>query len=213
MAIVKLRAFRALAAAIAAGVPDLAGKITVVQAPAGKIQTYPTLVIHPVRSRLEFYQATEVFEPSADRVVMNLGRHNVTVQLQIAAGTLGERFALEAALSGFFSGDETDDAGARPGVLLTDVLDMEQLGPWRAAWEIDEEEWVEDKAGDGIYGSVTALTGLVPILVTRTGAYRIDQLVLGLTEDFGTSFDEATILDSPLVEAVEIDEDGAITPA
>jgi hypothetical protein len=47
MPIVRLEAFKALAAAIETAVPELAGKVKVGQASSGTEQTYPTLTIVP----------------------------------------------------------------------------------------------------------------------------------------------------------------------
>jgi hypothetical protein len=207
MPVVKLRAFSALAAAIEAAVPALAGKVIASQAAPERIQDYPTLVIHPVRFRYEPDQAEEKHVPRPDQVVMDVGRHLVTVQLRISAATSAERYALQEAVDEFFL-----STPLQPGSIYTEVTSVPALGAWRATWDLDEDSWEDERAFEQVFGGTTVIAGNIPALVTRGDTYRIDHLLLGLTEELARPVDSNNFLSADFVEVVELGQDGGISP-
>ena len=76
----------------------------------------------------------------------------------------------------------------------------------------DTDEWRDDLAFDSEFYSLIRAVGTIPALVTRRGAYTIEQLQLGLhlTPTPGTL--PATFA-PPEVEVVLINTDGTISPA
>jgi hypothetical protein len=206
MAVVRLEALRGLKAALAAAVPEVpVGDIIVGQAAPGRKICFPSLAIDPVRFRYEPDQALEVNEPSPDRLVVSVGRFVATVQLRLVASNLSARYEIEQKLLDLFLGTEM-----RPGILLTTITTCPALGDFLAAWELDNDEWHNEKSFDTNFGAELVVTGLIPALVTRRGTYAIDYLRLGLTNDFDTAFTAATIGDAP-TEVVQVNEDGSFT--
>ena len=136
-----------------------------------------------------------------DRIVVNVGKHDATIQLRLGATDLETRMELEQKISDLFL-----SSPMRPGVLLTDVVacPVEFL----AAWELDEDEWRNEMAFDRAYYSVTKITGIIPALATRLDAPIIYDLQLGFTQEF-----DAATFGPPDVEVVTIAEDGTISPA
>lgn len=208
MAIVRLEAMRALKQTLLDAIPELSEEhVYTGQAPPNAKLCFPALVIDPIRFRYLPDQALETAaEPDASRVVMNVGRHVATVQLRLAAATLFDRWKYQEAITNVFLGTPL-----HPGVLLTTVTACEELGSFLAAWEYDEDEWQDEKAFDTQFWAVMTLTGIIPALVTRAGAYRIEDLRLGLTGDMVTEFTSATFDSSPNVEVVRVNEDGTLT--
>jgi len=138
---------------------------------------------------------------------MNVGRHEATIQLRLAAATLAERYALEEKLVDLFL-----RSPMRPGVLLTTVTAAAEYGDFLAAWEFDEDEWNDEKAFDSQFWAVATLTGVIPALVTRVGTYELKELRLGLTGDFKTAYTAASFDTSPAtVEVVRINQDGTLS--
>jgi len=203
MAIVRLEALKQLSKAITCAVPALKDRICVGQAPSSREMRWPSLAIIPVRWRYFPDQALEHSDPAPDRVIMNVGRHESTIQLRLGASTLFERMELEQEISNLFL-----ETPLHPGVLLTDVTACPL--EFRAAWELEEDEWRNELAFDKAYFSITQLTGIIPALVTRLDAWTIDQLQLGVA--LGDDFGSATF-GPPGVEVVLIAEDGTITPS
>ena len=208
MAVIKLEALRALVRAIEAAVPTLTMHTYAGQAPPSKAICLPSLAIMVSGAGYEANQETVAFSETGSSIcVFNVGMHKLNVQLRLACATLGERYEIENKIINAFLATEL-----HPGVLLTTVTACEDLGDFLAAWELEGSEWRDEKAFDNQYWSVTEVLGQVPALVTRTGVYTIDELKLGLTEDF-SAFTSETFDTSSNVEVVEINEDGSITPA
>lgn len=209
MAVVRLEAMRALQKAIVDAVPEFGdGQMHVVisQAPPNKKLCLPSLVIDPVRFRYLPDQESEHFEPDPARLVLNVGRHEATVQLRLAAATPFERYELQDKLVDLFLRTE-----GHPGVLMTPVSACPALGEFLASWEMDEDEWQDEKVFDVQYWGMVTLTGVIPALVTR-GVHRMEDIRLGLTGDFETAFGSANVAaSSSTVEVVRINEDGTFT--
>ena len=207
MAIVRLEVLKQLSAAITADVPDLAGKVCVGHAGASKLLSFPHMVILPIRWKYTPFQADEVHEPAADRVVMNVGYHQSIVQVRLGAKTQHERYALEQQVIDVFL-----STPMRPGVLLTEVTSCPELGDFTASWELDNDEWEDAKAFDSQFYSIIVLDATIPALVTRTGAWTIEQIQLGIT-DMLSAVDADNFNTDPPVEVVQIHADGSISPA
>jgi len=202
MAVVRLEAFRALQRAIEAAIPGL--EIVLVQKASGA-ECLPNLVITPVRFRYIPDQEEIVFEPDNQHIVLNVGRHEGTIQFRIAATNLQKRYELEQALLDVFLGWE-----GHPGVLSTQVTACPSLGNFLASWELEDDEWDNAKTFDNRYESVLVITGIIPALVTRGGVPTVQQLQFGLTADFEKTFTPTTFTAANGVELVQITESGTI---
>lgn len=203
MAVLRLEAFKLLAATIAAAVPGL--ELVLFQRQGGKKECTPNLAVTPVgKFRYEPDQEQEYFVPNASHVVLNVGRHEGAVQLRLAAASPTELAETQQQILDLFLGTE-----GHPGVLLTPVTACEALGKVLAAWELEDDEWDFGKAFDNRFESVILLTGLIPALVTRPGVYAIEHLQLGLTGDFATPFTPSTFTG---LDVVEVQQDGSFVP-
>lgn len=200
MAVVRLEALRALANTLAACLPQLEVGVCVGQRPYGSVQGWPNISVYPFRWTYTPHQALEVYEPAPDTVIMDVGHHTASVQVRIGAATAGERYELEQAFLDVFLGTPL-----KPGVLITRVTACENLGPFVAAWTLDDDDWDDERAFDSEYYSTITLTGVIPALVTRRGAYTIEQLQLGITPDL-----TQTDMDPP-TQVVQVNEDGTIS--
>lgn len=209
MAVVRLEALKHLAAAIKEEIPELIDHICLGQADPRKDLEYPSLTLLPIRWRYFPEQALEkdvdTWGPAPDRIVVDVGRHEATVQLRLAAKTSYERSVLEQKIIDLFLSEPL-----HPGILQTVVVTCEALGNFLAAWEFDEDEWEDAGAFDGHFYSVMAVTGILPALVTRESSHTIEQLQLGLTEDFGTEYGPTTFNTSVDVEVVQVNSDGSM---
>lgn len=209
MAIVRLEALKSLGARIEAFVPALAGKVKTAQAPSGTDQTYPTLTIIPGPMKFESLQEVEhatIGAASLGNVVFNVGAFSGPVQLRIVATTVGERMALEQGVTNLFMSQER-----RAGIVITEVTACADLSTFLAAFEYDNDQWMDADAFDRKLESLIVVNGIIPALVARSGVYEIDELVLGLTADFTTAFTTDTMV-PPGVEVVQINEDGTFSP-
>ncbi len=205
MAIVKLEALTALAAAIATAVPALAGKITIHQSVPSKIETFPNLAI-VLSGRMVFdpHQRALHEDLGGNVVVWNVGAHEGPVQWRVTASTAIERSTLEAALIDF----AMSRVGS-PGIVVVPVTASALLSAWVAAFEYEDSTWMDQRALEREYESVITLNAIIPALVTDS-AYEITTLLLGLTGDFDTTFTPDTFSSIGLVQ---INDDGTITPA
>ena len=202
MAVVRIEALRGLGAALRCAIPSLP-PICFGQQPANKALKFPSLAIDPRQWKYHPDQAAETHEPSPNAVVMNVGRHQADVEIRIGAATLFERYELEQKILDLFLGTP-----GHPGVLLTQITACESLGDWTAAWELESDEWRDERAFDRQFYSLIMITGIIPALVTRRGAYTINQLQLGLDLSGPTSTLPLSDLD-----VVQINQDGTISPA
>ena len=212
MAIVRIEALRALGAVIEAAVPELAGNVKVGQAPSSTTQTYPSLTIIPGPLKYEPNQALEqatIGDPAGGVVVFNVGAHSGPIQLRIVATTIGERWTLEQKVADLFLGEPM-----RPGVVVVPVTSCPDLGDWIAAFEYDGDQWMDMDAFDRKLESLITVNGVIPALVTRTDAYPIETLALGVMTGITVDFDKPITTDTmvpPAVEVVQINEDGTVS--
>jgi len=207
MAIIRLDALRGLELAITCAIPELIGRVCVGQADAGHHQKFPSLQIDPKRWNYFPDQAMETYEPAPNAVVMNVGRHQAEIEIVIGAATLFERYALEQKLLDLFL-----STPMHPGVLFAQITACEALGPFVAAWELDSDEWHDEKSfSQEFYSHVTVL-GTIPALVTRRGVYTINQLHTGLNLTPNPTDGILPSFAPPGVEVVQVNSDGSITP-
>lgn len=198
MAVIRLEAYRALAKAIEDGVPELAGRISP-WAP-NDAAARPKLSIIPISRRFNPDQAEEVHDAGPTTVILDVGDFEALVQMRLEHDTPELRTELEEKILAVFLERE-----GSPGILVTPVLTAPQFGEFVASWELEDDEWTDDLAFNNEYESLITITGHIPALVTRRGAYRIRDLQLGLG---GPGADWT----DPSVEVVRVADDGTITP-
>jgi len=203
--IVRLEALRQLEALILCRIPELKGRICVGQATSPHELEFPSLTLLPRKFVYHPDQADESFSPGPGCVVFNVGRHEGELHLRLGATSLYQRARLEQLLIDLFL-----ETPLHPGVLFSQVTACENLGPFTAAWEFEDDEWRDEGAFDAQFYSQITLAAIIPALVTRRGVYDITKLQLGL--DFSTEGDPPAITD-PQVELVTINQDGTLGPA
>ena len=204
MAVVRLEALRGLAAALATvlpGIPIEVGQI----APAKRL-SYPSVAIVPTKWRYWPEQEDTQRDDLPSSIVVNVGRHETTVQLMVAAATPQKRAELEQTIFDLFLGTEL-----HPGVLLTQVTSITALGSFTAAWELEADEWRDEMAFSDQWWTMVEVTGIIPALVTRGSVYTIDHLRLGIAYDLAATIDADPFETTSDVEVVEINEDGTLT--
>lgn len=212
MAVIRYEALTALQTAIAAAVPELVGadKIVIAWAPPEKTACMPALAIIPTRWKYLPDQECEHFmDPLTTSVVYDVGRHEATIQLRLVAATPGERMTIEQKLIDLFLSQE-----GRPGILVTTIsaVTTPEIRDWFCSWELEGDEWRSEKAFTNQLWSVCEITATLPALVTRAGVYTIDDLRLGITADFATTFNSATFDTSEGIERVQVNQDGTYSP-
>jgi len=205
-AIVKLEALKALGAFIESQIPELKGKTEIHQVPPDYKMGFPRLaIVAGGRYRYEPRQEGYVTRTSATAIVVNVGSWETVVQLRLACATPAQRYDLEDRLSALFWRVEN-----RPAVLLTTVTACQQLGDILAAWDIGDTDWNDEMAFSSQFWSVLTLEATIPALVTREGIYSLDELRLGITDEFDTP--ETSAAFDALATKVLLNEDGTVTP-
>lgn len=211
MSVVRIEALRALAALLELHIPELAGHVCTGVAPSSEHEMLPNLSILPTKWTYEPEQAEEAAVLPGNFVVWNVGQHACGMVLAIMAATPAQRWEIEAkVLDLFLSSVHPITEMPRPGVLVVPVTACPELAEWFAAFELESDEWVDTLALDRRYESRIVINGIVPALTVGRGVYTIRQLILGVTEDFDTTFTPATAI-PPAVDLVSINEDGSIT--
>lgn len=206
MAVLKIEGLRGLEALIVCEVPELQGQTCVDQAAPSHDLSFPSLALTIERSRYLPDQEDEHHEPSPNAVVLNVGRHVQDIKLRLGTASTFQRAEIEQKIMNLFLGEE-----GHPGILFTQLTTCEELGPFVAAWELEEEDWQSEKAFDRQLYSELKVTGILPALVTRRGVYTIEQLQLGL--DIGPTVDLTAAAPAFAdTTVVQINEDGTITP-
>jgi hypothetical protein len=204
--VVRLEAFAALAAVIAAAIPELDGHICEGMPPSSEHEEVPNLSIIPGRWMFEPEQALEQRVLPGNVVVWNVGQHSAPMTLSIVAATPFQRAKLEAQiLDLFLSSTHPLNGMHRPGVLVVPVTSCPDLQEWLAAFELESDEWDNSAAFDRRYESKLVITGIIPALTIQRPVYTINSLRLGLGPYPSTS--------SETVEVVSIAVDGTITPS
>jgi hypothetical protein len=208
MPVVRMEGLRALERKITAKVPALEGRVRIGFAPPGTIQVWPTLTIAPAGKwrHVVYDAAVPVRNLPGQRVVLDCGHHEVTVQLVVATTSYEERAELAEQILRVFRLDNE----LRPNVLVCPVTACVDLGDTFATFALDDEEWDDEQAFERTFEAIIATTGTFPALAVDN-VPTIDQLVLGLGIAPAEGF--PTTLDAPSVELVVINEDGTISPA
>ena len=206
MAVVKLEGLRHLAELIACDVPELNGMICVDQAAPSHRLEFPSMSIRIERSKYWPDQEDIHYECSPNSVVLNVGRHIQELRLRLGASSSSQRGAIEQKIINLFL--VTD---GHPGIIFSQLTACSELGPFTAAWELEDEDWQNEKAFDRQLYSELKITGILPALVTRRGVYNMNQIQLGL--DIGPMVDPTS--DPPefsTLEVIQINEDGTFSP-
>jgi hypothetical protein len=211
VSVVRLDAMEALARIIGCEIPLLEGHICVGQAPSSEVQEYPHLSIDPAgRWNYDPQQQEQKATLPGGRTVYNVGDHEVSVQLRLVTTTPRQRAELEQRVIDIFLAGEDPVSGLpRPGVVVVHVSACPALYRWPAAFELEGDEWDDEKAFDAQLTSIVTVRASIPALVTRCGEYTIQTLRLGIINDLEAPVSPAM---SPPVEVVQIHEDGSITP-
>ena len=204
--VVRLEALRALAAEIDASVPDLKSKTEIHQVPPDYKAGWPRVaVIAGGAMRYEPRQEYVKTRVSDSAIVVNVGSWITTAQIRLGCATPAERFALEEKLTEMFWRVEN-----QPGLLLTTVTACPHLGDILASWDIGDTDWADEFAFSSQYWTVLSLDAVIPALVTREGVYSLNELRLGVTDDF--SLPETSAAFDTLTQKVTVNQDGTVTP-
>jgi len=171
-------------------------------AEAPKQLGFPSLGIFAVRFRYFPDQHALHKSLNSSSAVLNVGRVEGTVQLRLGAQTAQRRYALEQEImeNVFWADIE------RPGIVLFTIADCDDA---IVAFELDENEWEDEKAFSKKWYSVATVALQLPALVTKGEVYDIDDLRLTLTHDLTTPIVSVPASEK---ETVSIDENGDITP-
>jgi hypothetical protein len=202
MATLRKESLKALAAAIELGVPKLVDRTYQWPKP-NHLLRFPSLGLVPAIFRYKPEQATEVHDPAPDRVIVDVGIYESVVQLKLQYATVDERAELEEAILGVFL-----NSPLRSGILLTPVTTIPEFGSIMVAWSLDDGEWGDEMAflgADKQFESTMTITGEMPALAVRLGAYRMTDLRIGMSADV-----QATPTDAS-VGHVRINSDGSVT--
>jgi hypothetical protein len=210
-AVVKLCALEVLGEMITAEIPELVDRVCVGIPPNTHQQTYPSLAIRAA-GRWKFYGTTVEELPAGllNTSVRRVGHHEGMVQLRVLASSPAERDALAQAVVDVFTGFEDEDGYPHPGTVLARVTRC-GLVPWTACFDMESDEWVDQRAFEQLYEGLVQVEATIPALVCKRGVPRIETLVLGLTHDLTTT-PSAAMMAAPTVEVVTINEDGSIEP-
>lgn len=208
MPVVRIEGMRALGRKITAKVPALEGKVRIGFAPPGKVQIWPTLTIAPAgRWRSVMYDAARpIRNLPGQRVVLDCGHHEVTIQLVIATTSYEERAELAEQVLRVFRLDNE----LRPNTIVAPVTACLDLGDTFATFQLEDEEWDDSDAFERTFEAIIATNGTFPALAVDE-VPTIEQLLLGLATV--PAEERPTTIDDPSVELVVINEDGTISPA
>jgi len=203
MAVIRIEALRRLAALIQTSVPALKGRVCGGRAEAPKRLAFPHLSIFAVRFNYFPDQAELAKTLGNSRAVYNVGRVEGTVQFRLGATSANQRYELEQAImeNVFWSDIE------RPGIVVFQVPDCHDAV---VAFELDSDEWSDERAFDKKWYSVMTAALQLPALVTKGSVYDMEEIRLTLTEDLSTPI--VTVPPSEK-ETVSIAEDGSVTVA
>lgn len=206
MSVVRLEALRRLGAEIEAAIPELVGKVEIHQVPPDYKIGFPRVAI--VAGASMRYQARQegfVTRVSSSAIVVNVGSWSTVVQLRLYCATPASRYELEDKLTNLFWRVEN-----QPGLLLTTVTACPQLGDILASWDIGDTDWDDEAAFSSQYFSVLTLDACIPALVTRAGVYSLNELRLGVTDDFGLA--ETSAAFDTITAKFTVNSDGTVTP-
>lgn len=211
MSVVRVCALESLRDALIAAIPSLEDHVCIGQPTSNHNVTWPNVTLIATKWAYipfqESYVDSSQITPTTS--VYSVGEHEAPCQIRVEAATPKERDEIAGAIVDVFLAAQDENGFARPGILMTDVTDCGAI-PWRAAWELEDDELVYLPILDRHYEAVIQLTGIIPALVTRLGEWTIDVLQLGIA-NLTVSVDADTF-QPPHVEVVSIAEDGTISP-
>ena len=202
MSVIRIRILEILACYIQDAIPELRCKVIAGPAEAPQKLQFPHLSITAIRYKF-FPDQEELWheQPTTSCAVLRVGRHEGFVQLRLGATTHRKRAYLEQKLLDLFLVQQ-----GRPGILVTQIPDCFDA---TVAWELEGDEWENEKAFDKSWFSILTVTVQVPALVTRPGVYSIEELRVGLTEDLDSPVD---LIPTSAIEETIVNEDGTMTP-
>ncbi len=211
-AVVRIEALRALAAVIAAAIPDLAGHICEGTPPSSEFETLPNLSMQPTRWTWEPEQRSEHRALPGNVVVWNVGQHASPLVLSIIAASPEQRSQLEDAVIDLFRSARNPTTGLpRPGVLVVPVTACETLATWVATFELESDEWGDGAAFDRRFESRIIVTAIIPALTIERPIYTINELRLALARDLSPQPTTGAVAIPP-IDLVTINLDGTISP-
>lgn len=189
-------ALKSLRDAIASAVPELECHISTGQVPGNRKRKFPCLNIYPIKWKFEPEQDEIAHAPQDEsRAVFNVGRHESLIQLRLSTTNMVDRAELEEKVLDYFLRRE-----GSPGTQITTVSSIPEMGSFICSWDLEGDEWRDAKSFDHESDSLMEITATIPALVARGDVYRMDEIILGFTEDMKTIFDKETFDSSPKVE-------------
>lgn len=208
-------AAQALAAVIAAGVPDLVGKISVVQEAPTAEKGYPLAAVMPEPTfRLDAAHDLEVRDADGRAIILDDGRAfmsagsiETSARIWLAARSPAQREKLQARILRLFFGDEM--APTRLTVTLSgyEVDGFAAPATWPVSYFVDDGEWQDEMAFSERRWVVLRASVSIPILLLRDESWRIDEMLLAIAAGSNVT----TTTDD--LDEVLIDSDGQFSPA
>jgi len=191
VSVIRLNALESLKCIIADAIPELDGNICAgVGAPNHRL-AYPSLSINVTRFTYEPQQAEVQRSLSPDAALMQMGWHIADVELVVTAQYPELRYQIEESIVQLFLGDD-----CHPGVLQATITSCEAWGKIYASFELNGETWIDEFAFEQKYSSTLGITGMIPALVTKRGAYTMRDLRTALVEDFSVAEQDVSFTES-----------------
>lgn len=206
--IVRIEALRALAALIAAAVPELQGHVCAGIAPSSEYETVPNVSINPSRWTFDPDGTHEQATLPGNVVVWNVGQHSCAMTISIVASSPAQRMEIESKILDLFLASESDDGFLRAGVIVLPIAACPELSTWVASFELESDEWSDVQALDRRYESRIVCNGIIPALTIQRPVFTINSLILGVEIQASSTAQASGAL--PLVT---INEDGTISNA
>lgn len=191
---------RALEASIS---PALGLTIEVASADWEEPTKLPSVRLIPGKYTFEPWQEREADDTQPDRVFLEVGTFEGTVELRCYACNKTEREEIEDAVLNAFLSTEL-----APGILTAQTVPL-TVGGFAtiyqavASFALDTEEWREEMVFNKKRASFMDVTAWYPALATRGETYTIEQLILAFNEDLSSD---------AVGEKVLVADDGTTTP-
>lgn len=158
----RLEALRALQAAIEEGVPELEHRVFPWK--PRRPGSFPFLEMMPPRWRYYPEQGTTVRLTTDGKLIRDVGRDEVMLELRLTSQDPTFRGKVEADLRNLFL-----DSPGHPGSLIVQVTTNADTGPFICSWEFDEDVHSESLAQNDEFESALNIIGEVPALAVRRG--------------------------------------------
>jgi len=221
MSHLRYRALEALRATLAAE-PALSasGLVKALPQSGDRLDAYPSVTIVP-EGKFTFiaWPHREILDGAGDVVmaggkpVFEVGELSGSLRIEVAANYPPEREALEDAIFSVFNQDDT-----ALGRVMATMADVSVGGvatgvDWPMAYLLGEEAgWREELVFSEKRGSFLQVAVDVPVLVLKSNAWIIEQLVLAITSDITTQvLVPADIANLQDLEQVLINDDGTLS--